>query len=62
METILVFVIQAYDYETEQGRLQNVTTCELIDDDLDSAMRRAQSIVKEKKHYRLSKVIEKEVE
>lgn len=62
MKTILVFIIQCYEHRTDKGELIDVTICELIDKNLKSAMKRAKKLVKGKKHYRLSKVIEKEAE
>jgi len=60
VDTILVFIIQAYDKELDNGGLENVCTLELIDNDYKSALKTAKKIVK--KHlYRLSGIIEKEV-
>lgn len=61
MKTILVFIIQAYEMRTDDGQLQDVTSLELIDTSLDGAIKRAKKIVK-KKFYRLSNVIEKEID
>jgi hypothetical protein len=54
----MVFIVQAHDGETPDMRLTNVTTLELIDTTYKSAEERAKKIVN-RKHYRLSMVIEK---
>lgn len=59
MKTILIFIIQAYESATDTGQLQDVVTVELIDKDLDSALKRAKKLVS-KKFYRVSNIIEKE--
>ena len=53
----LVFIIQAYDAATPEGRLIDVATVEVIEDTLDAAMDRARKIIT-KKFYRVYQVIE----
>jgi hypothetical protein len=60
MKTILVFIIQAHQGESPDGNLSDCVTLELIDKDVDSAVKRAQKMV-EKKFYRVKSVIEKEI-
>lgn len=55
--TYLVFVIQAYVSRLDTGRLEDVTTLEIIDKDYKSAEKRARKIIK-KPFYRLARVIE----
>jgi len=59
MKTILIFIIQAYESATDTGQLTDVVTVELIDKDLDGALKRAKKLVN-KKFYRVSNIIEKE--
>lgn len=54
----LVFVIQAHNGETPEGRLLDSCELQLIDTTLNGAEKRAKKIIK-KKFYRLSMVIEK---
>lgn len=56
-ELFLVWVIQGYDLETEQGQLINVVNFEIIDNNYEGALARAKKLC-EKKFYRLSRVIE----
>jgi hypothetical protein len=60
MEKILVFVIQAFFQKTDDGRLIDTVTLELIDKDAESALKRAKNLVPNK-NYRLSAIIEKEI-
>ncbi len=60
MEKILVFVIQAFFQKTDDGRLIDTVTLELIDKDAESALKRAKKLVPDK-NYRLSAIIEKEI-
>ena len=57
--TYLVFVIQAYESASDTGQLSDVITLELIDKNIEKAIKRARKIIK-KKFYRISSVIEKE--
>lgn len=59
MKTHLVFIIQAHNGETPDGRLTDSTELQLIDLSLENAIKRAKKIIT-KKFYRLSIVIEKE--
>lgn len=61
MNTYLVFVIQGYQKEEPDGRLSDVAELQLIDTTLSNALKRAKKI-SGKKFYRLSLVIEKEVQ
>jgi hypothetical protein len=56
-ETILVFIIQAYQNEAPDGSLADIVTLELIDKNPENALKRAKTMVV-KKFYRLSKVVE----
>lgn len=59
MDTHLVFIIQAHEGEMPDGRVNDSCQLELIDTNLDNAVKRAKKLIK-KKFYRLSMVIEKE--
>ena len=60
-ETYLVFIINCYQMQTEQGQLIDNVTMELVDTSYENALKRAEQIIK-KDHYRLSGVIEKFIE
>jgi hypothetical protein len=57
MEKYLVVVVQAHDAETPEGRLMNVCTLQLMEDDPEKAIKRAKKLVS-RKFYRVSEVIE----
>lgn len=54
----LVFIIQGYQLQTEQGQLIDSTSIELIDKSYENALKRAKKII-DKKYYRLHSVIER---
>lgn len=54
-----IFIIQAYEAQSDTGQLMDTVVLELIDISAERAIERAKKIV-EKKFYRLSRVIEKE--
>ena len=60
MKKITVFIIQAYESATDTGKLSDLVVLELIDTSAEKAFERAKKLV-EKKFYRLSSVIEKEI-
>ena len=55
----MVFIIQAFENQSPEGRLSDVTTIELWDTNYDSALERTKKIIS-KPFYRLLSVIEKE--
>lgn len=57
MEKYTVIIIQAHDGETPDGRVMNVTTIELMEQDPEIALKRAKDLIK-KKFYRVSQIIE----
>ena len=59
MKTHIVFIIQAHNGETPEGRLTDCTELQLIDSSFKEAEKRARKLI-QKKFYRLSTVIEKE--
>lgn len=59
MKTHLIFIIQAYQSATDTGNLTDVTTIELVDTNVDNALKRAEKLIK-KTFYRVSNIIEKE--
>ena len=59
MKTHLVFIIQAHQGETPEGRFMDYSELQLIDTSVENAMKRAKKLI-DKKFYRLSTVIEKE--
>lgn len=56
-KTYLVFVIQAYVSQAEDGRVEDVVTLEIIAKNADEAVDKAKKIIS-KNHYRISGVIE----
>lgn len=61
IKTYQVYIIQCYDQQTDRGELLDATICELIDTSPEKAMKRAKKLIQDKKFYRLSRVIEKEI-
>ena len=57
MDKYIVIIIQAHDGETPEGRLMNVCTLQLMEDNVDKAAARAKKIIT-KKFYRVAEVIE----
>lgn len=57
MEKYLVIVVQAHDAETPEGRLMNICTLQLMEDDPEKAVQRAKKLVK-RKFYRVAEIIE----
>lgn len=57
MNTYLVFVIQAYESQSDTGQLSDLTLVELIDTEPAKAIVRARKLIK-KKFYRISQIIE----
>lgn len=57
--TNLIFIIQAYESQSDTGQLTDVVNIELIDKTPELAIKRAKTLIK-KKFYRLSNIIEKE--
>ena len=55
---MIVFIIQGYVSQSADGQLMDVTTIELIDKDVESALKRAKELM-EKPFYRVSHIIEK---
>lgn len=60
IKKITVFVIQAYQGRDDTGKLNDACVLELIDVTADSALDRARKLIK-KDFYRVSQIIEKEV-
>ena len=58
MKTHLIFIIQAYEYESPAEHLGDVVTVELIDHSAESALSRAKTLIL-KKNYRIQSIIEK---
>lgn len=56
---MIVFIIQGYVSQSEQGQLMDVTTIEVIDTNVKSALKRAKDLM-EKPFYRVSHIIEKD--
>lgn len=59
MKTYFIFIIQAYQSETPQGEISDVTSIEFIDKTPEAAIARAKKLIK-KKFYRVSSIIEKQ--
>ena len=59
MKTKLIFIIQAYQTRDDQGRLDDACTIELIDTNVENAIKRAKKLIK-KDFYRVMSIIEKE--
>jgi hypothetical protein len=57
MTKYMVIVIQAHDGETPEGRLMNICTLQLMEDDPEEALKKAKLLIK-KKFYRVAEVIE----
>jgi len=60
MNTYFVFLIQAYEQKMENGTLIDNVTIELIDTTVESAMKRAEALIK-KPFYRCVDIYEKPV-
>lgn len=58
MKTYLVFIIQAYQIKNPDGSLLDVCQVELIDTNLNNAIKRAKKLVT-KDFYRISNIIER---
>ena len=57
MQKYMVVVVQAHDGETPEGRLLNICTLQLMDDDPEKALTKAKGLIK-KKYYRIAEIIE----
>lgn len=57
-KTYLVFIVQAYEERSEDGRLQDSVTLELIETSGEKAIEKSKKIIN-RKHYRIGGVIEK---
>jgi hypothetical protein len=56
----VVYIIQAYEKEEIDGRLIDIATLELVDDvNPEAALKRAKTILKDKKKFRIHRIIEK---
>ena len=56
----MIYIVQAYEFETDKGRLKNSALIELIDTSAENAIERTKKIIS-KKFYRISNVIEKQI-
>jgi hypothetical protein len=58
MKKVIIWIIQGYEKETPDGRIDDVVSFEVYADNIKEAKARAKQLMR-KKHYRVQRVIEK---